>query len=86
MEKPEDWAVFCHHCYSTSTLTINYYTMKRTSGQQSQQKKQRLEGIGRPQLGTAKGDLTDDIYIHAAPAWSTNSSESNIGKIQRAQN
>ena len=33
----------------------------RTSGQQSQQKKQRLEGIGRHQLGTAKGDFTDDI-------------------------
>ena len=30
-------------------------------GQQSQQKKQRLEGIGRHQLGTAKGDFTDDI-------------------------
>ena len=33
----------------------------RTSGQQSQQKKQRLEGIGRHQLGTAKRDFTDDI-------------------------
>ena len=28
----------------------------RTSGHQSQQKKQRLEGIGRHHLGTAKGD------------------------------
>ena len=27
----------------------------------SQQKKQRLEGIGRHQFGTAKGDFTDDI-------------------------
>ena len=65
----------------------------RTSGQQRQQKKQRLEGIGRHQLGTAKGDFTDDIYNirrsianYAAPVWSTNASESNIGKIQRAQN
>ena len=28
---------------------------------QSHQKKQRLEGIDRHQLGTAKGDSTDDI-------------------------
>ena len=29
--------------------------------EQSQEKKQRLEGIGKHQLGTAKGDFTDDI-------------------------
>ena len=64
-----------------------------TSGQQSQQKKQRLEGIGRHQLGTEKETLLmtykalgRSIANYAAPVWSINASETNIGKIQRAQN
>ena len=44
-------------------------------------------------MSTAKGDSTDDrkalgrsIANYAAPVWSTDASESNIGKIQRAHN
>ena len=44
-------------------------------------------------MGSAKGDFTDAykalgglIANYAAPVWSTNASESNIGKIQRVQN
>ena len=40
--------------------TALIYWSLRTSSQQSQQKKQCLEGIGRHQLGTAKGDFTGD--------------------------
>ena len=60
----------------------------RTSGQQSQQKKQRLEGIDIYQLRTEKGDSNDILIIwnYAALLWSTHASDSNIGKIQRTEN
>ena len=52
-----------------------------------------LKAFGRHQLGTAKETLLmtykalgRSIANYAEPVWRTNASESNIGKIQRAQN
>ena len=44
--------------------TFFSFNTLRTSDQSNQQKKQRLEGIGSHQLGTEKGDSTDDIIKH----------------------
>ena len=39
----------------------NFQRALHTSGNKSQQQKQRLEGLGRHYLGTTEGDDTDDL-------------------------
>ena len=46
--------------YLDTFISFNKHCVQ-VANRVSKQKKQRLEGIGRHQLGTAKGDLTDDI-------------------------
>ena len=72
----------------------NFQRTLHTSGNKSQQQKQRLEGLSRHYLGTTEGDDTDDLQgnrksvaNYSAPVWSTNASgATSIGKIQTAQN
>ena len=54
-----------------SSVTLSTPDPAQESGQQSQQKKQRVAGIGRHQLVTYKA-LGSTIANYAAPGWSTN--------------
>ena len=73
----------------------NFQRALHTSGNKSQQQKQRPEGLGRHYLGATEGDDTDDLLDnirrtvanYGAPVWSTNARATSIGKIQMiAQN
>ena len=44
-----------------SPKILNFQRALHTSGNKSQQQKQRLEGLGRHYLGTTEGDDTDDL-------------------------
>ena len=69
---------FINHCVQVAYRVSKRNVLKTLAGSNWGQQKETL-------LMTYKA-LGKSIPNYAAPVWSTNASESNIGKIQRAQN